>query len=259
MNDPGERAHSRPSRVLLKGCAAVTLLVVTLVVLAVTAFWSSMPPRLRAMFGLVPTVGANSVRVYASGRVVDAGGAPVDGAVVRGKWVARAGGTEFGESTFVAYADETGHYLATSHYSSGDLPDPEQVELTVTVQAFARFGETEPASEVVLRKSGDVEVELDFTLGPPLPTVPVHVVDAQGAPVTEFWVEALPLGESESAPEWPHRHKDFADGIAQLALPSALFRVRVRAFPSGVERTVVVGPYDPRRPPPRIDVVLPDK
>lgn len=246
--------HHSSVRVLawiaLSGCAVAAVL------------WLAQPSLGRWLARVYAGVDDAAVRIEANGRVVDAAGVPVEGAQVRGAWQVFVPGDDAprASGTFDERTRADGRYLHIAAFTSDLLEAAERLEVRLSMRAHGPFEGCEPSPPKEWTLPARDVVTGDFRLGAPRPTVPVRVVDAAAQPVTEFWVSALPAEAASVGGDdvrWPHRFKDFPDGVAELPVPPRRFRVEVHLH--GGARAAVVGPFDPAALPARIDVVLPDR
>jgi hypothetical protein len=226
------------------------------------ATWFATPSIYRRMLAVFWNVDGGAVRIEVDGTVVDARGRPVQRARVHGSWEVFVPGIaeRQGHGSFLERTDERGHYRHIQWMTTDRLAAAPAVEVRLTLRAHGRFDECEPADAITVTLPGRSRSTHDLRLGPALPTVPVHVVDAEARPVTEFWVRTMPAEQAASgddAENWPEAHEHFPDGITDLAMPARPFRVRVHV--RGGQRETTVGPFDPEARPARIDVVLPDR
>jgi hypothetical protein len=129
--------------------------------------------------------------------------------------------------------------------------DPAHALGSFELQAHDAFCLHEPANKVTIELSAGASAKLDFQLGKARPTVPVLVVDSAGQPVTKYWLTTLT--DEDPAPQ---RWGTFPDGIAELPIPRAPYRVKAHLERGA--REAVVGPFELANPPARIEIGLPD-
>lgn len=205
---------------------------------------------------LLASVGidTDAVNLELVGRVVDAEGRPAAGARVVGTW-ATIGADSPAHGPVAAICDAEGRYQHRFWFAGEHLDRVPNLKVRVTLRAHGRAFECEPSPSRDAETAGRSKLTTDFKLGVPFPKVAVHVRDAAGKPVTEFWISALPATGPASRPEdWPTDYKDFPNGVVQLGVPKEPFRVEVHRY-RGAD-TTIVGPFDPKALPERIEITL---
>lgn len=222
--------------------------------------WFVAPDIYRRMMKTWLGIDDHAVRLEVTGKVMGPDGQPVVDARVHGEWevFATATGEPHGEGSFNARTGEDGTYRQIAAFSTDVLERAGQVEVRLTLRAHGPFEDRTPSEPLSAVVAGRTLVERDFRLGAELPTVPVHVVDSAGAPVEQFWVQAIPAAGTthRDVETWPRRWKDFPGGVAPLTIPDRPFRLKVHLY--GGKRETIVGPFDPAALPERIDVTLAD-
>lgn len=194
---------------------------------------------------------AERFAVRFQGRVLDAEGQPVDVPVrvhysgeIRGDGV-RLLNVDGNVHAEPAQAFDEMRWWATSQMAKASTA------LVGELQASDVFGLYEPSPPRPIEVQSGTTLGGYLRLGARRPTVPVRVVDSAGKPVTRYWL--LALTEEEPA---PCRFGEFTDGVAELPIPRASFRIKAN-LQHGARQTIA-GPFEPAALPARIDITLPD-
>jgi hypothetical protein len=203
------------------------------------AVWFALPDSTRLAIATRIGLVGQAVKLDLRGLVLDVDGRPVPGARIEVK-CQPIGGSEI-ESSLLATPDGTYH---TVHFY--DTPTLRQPDLRVKVhmRAVGAHNDAVPSAPIEFEAKAHCEHRHEFRLGPWLPTVPVHVRDGAGQPVTDFWLGTLAAeGGRMGLPGWPKAGvagQSFADGISR--------RNESPGRASGYRPSVSTMPFEATRP-----------
>jgi len=199
----------------------------------------------------------DKARCVVAGKVIDQSGAPVANAVVRCDWVVTDESVQVHRGMFVRNTDIGGKFSGEDDFSFDSQRQADGIKVQIQLQAGAPWRETLPSEPVIWMEDAISETTKTLQLGEPLPTVPLHVVDTAGEPITNIWVKCTAVEGVRDDMYEPRRRGEFDDGVVRIAVPLKPFKVKVQL--PGTGRRVLVGPFDPDKMPERIDVTLPDR